>query len=298
VAFLRGTVSTGSQRAALAVVPVDSTRVASLSVVSLAEALAKQKARVVVADLCGGAPAAKLVGVKEPGVHEVHVNGARIQVVVPDPDDFAPVGPLSRDAGSASPDASREVADAWACADVLLTLTTLDPSLASDHLGTWAADAVVVVRAGRSSWTKIHAVGELIRLAGTRLVSAVLVDADRADESLGVAGAVSRSRHASTAMIPDESTTATSLTTTSAWFASGEASFDDREADVDEQGPRQPQSDQKPQQPSHRQGPPAQQQRDQPRRRSRSERRRAGSVKAGDGRPEDKGGGTGEGRTA
>ena len=46
--------------------------------------------------------------------------------------------------------------------------------------------AVAVVTAGRSSWTKINAVGEMIRLAGTRLVSAVLVGADKTDDSLGV----------------------------------------------------------------------------------------------------------------
>ena len=40
--------------------------------------------------------------------------------------------------------------------------------------------------AGRSSWTRIHAVGEMIRLAGMSLVSAVLVGADKTDESLGV----------------------------------------------------------------------------------------------------------------
>jgi hypothetical protein len=89
------------------------------------------------------------------------------------------------------------VAAACASADVLLTLTTLDPSLASDHLYTWTADAVVVVTAGRSSWTKIHAVGEMIRLAGTRLVSAVLVGADKWDESLGVTVTQGASRDAS-----------------------------------------------------------------------------------------------------
>jgi hypothetical protein len=44
-----------------------------------------------------------------------------------------------------------------------------------------------MVTAGQSSWTKINAVGEMIRLAGMRLVSAVLVGADKTDESLGVA---------------------------------------------------------------------------------------------------------------
>jgi len=42
------------------------------------------------------------------------------------------------------------------------------------------------VAAGRSSWTKIHAVAEMIRLAGTPVVSAVLVDADKTDESIGM----------------------------------------------------------------------------------------------------------------
>src|SRR6185437_2248385 len=41
--------------------------------------------------------------------------------------------------------------------------------------------------AGMSSATKIHAVGEMIRAAGTALISAVLLGADRSDESLGFA---------------------------------------------------------------------------------------------------------------
>ena len=59
------------------------------------------------------------------------------------------------------------VTSACASADLLLTLVTLDPSLGAEHLATWAASAVVVVTAGRSSWARINAVGEMIRLAGT-----------------------------------------------------------------------------------------------------------------------------------
>jgi capsular polysaccharide biosynthesis protein len=186
VAFLRGVLPTGSRGGALAVVPVDETRMAALSVVLLAMSLARQDARVVVADLCGGAPAAKLVGVKGPGVHAASLNGAYIEVAIPDSHEVAPAGPFSPTSAQAQPTLASQVAAACDSADVLLTLVTLDPSLASDHLATWAADAVVVVTAGRSSWTKIHAVGEMIRLAGTRLVSAVLVGADKWDESLGV----------------------------------------------------------------------------------------------------------------
>jgi len=71
-------------------------------------------------------------------------------------------------------------------ADLLLTLVTLDPSLGGEHLPTWADDTVVFVTAGRSSRTRIHAVGEMIRLAGIASLSGVLVGVDKRDDSLGV----------------------------------------------------------------------------------------------------------------
>ena len=190
VAYLGAAVPTGARHpAALAVVPVDDPRLAALSVAALAASCAQQGRQVVVADLCRGAPAAALLGAKGPGVHRVSVDGAQVVAAVPDPAEFAPVGPLR----PLSPDSPREetafageLEAVCASADLLLTLITLDPSVGGEHLATWAADAVVVVTAGRSSWTKVLAVGELIRLAGTRLDSAVLVGADRADESLGL----------------------------------------------------------------------------------------------------------------
>ena len=187
VAYLGAAVPTGSRRAAaLAVVPVDDPRLAALSVASLAESCAQQGMQVVVADLCSGAPAAALLGAKGPGVHRVSVDGAHVVAAVPDPAEFAPVGPLRPLSPRAETAFAGELDAVCASADLLLTLITLDPSVGGEHLATWAADAVVVVTAGRSSWTKIQAVGELIRLAGTRLDSAVLVGADEADESLGV----------------------------------------------------------------------------------------------------------------
>jgi hypothetical protein len=116
----------------------------------------------------------------------VSVDGTHIDVAIPDPNEVAPVGPFGPTSSQAQPTLASQVAAGGASADVLLTLMTLDPSVGSEHLGTWAADAVVVVTAGRSSWTKIHAVGEMVRLAGVHLVSAVLVGADKWDESLGV----------------------------------------------------------------------------------------------------------------
>ena len=113
--------------------------------------------------------------------------GTRLTLAVPDPDDIAPAGPLGPARSEAQRSAfTQAVTSACASADLLVTLVTLDPALGAEHLPTWAAGAVVVVTAGRSSWARIHAVGEMIRLAGTSLTSAVLVGADKSDESLGV----------------------------------------------------------------------------------------------------------------
>src|SRR5699024_10657752 len=95
-------------------------------------------------------------------------------------------GPVRRVSPQAESAPSGEaLSAAYDSADLLLTLVSLDPLLGGEHLATWATDAVVVVTAGRSSWKGLHAVGEMIRLGGTRLVSAVLVGADKTDESLG-----------------------------------------------------------------------------------------------------------------
>jgi capsular polysaccharide biosynthesis protein len=188
VAYLRGAVpSVAAGPTALAVVPVDDPEVAALSLVSLAVSRAQEGRTVVVADLASGAPAATLLHSRKPGVRSVNVRDAHLIIAVPDPDDIAPIGPLGRAPSDAQDDEfTATVRNACASADLLLTLATLDPSLGGDHLATWATRAVAVVTSGRSSWARIHAVGEMIRLAGTSLPSAVLVGADKTDDSVGV----------------------------------------------------------------------------------------------------------------
>jgi capsular polysaccharide biosynthesis protein len=172
--------------ATLAVVPVDDPQVAALSLASLAVSCSHEGLRVIVADLCPDNPAARLLGADEPGVHTVSVHDAHLIVTVPDRDDVAPAGPLSdvRRPGKPDPSAGPLVA-ACASANLLLTLVSLDPSTGADHLNGWADGAVAVVTAGQATAVRIQAVGELIRLSGVKLISAVLVDADRDDESLG-----------------------------------------------------------------------------------------------------------------
>jgi capsular polysaccharide biosynthesis protein len=172
---------------ALAVVPVDEPQVAALSLASLALTCAEQGLQVIVADLSPGAQAGRLLDVTSPGVHQVRMHKANLLVAIPEPEDVVLAGPLVR----ASPQVRRthftgQVAAACTSADLLLTLAGLDPSLGGEHLAGWARSAVVFVTAGKSSAARIHAVGEMIRLSGTELTSAVLIGADSSDESLGV----------------------------------------------------------------------------------------------------------------
>jgi len=189
VAYLRSTAAAGSHGTpALAVVPVDDLQVPAISLVSLATSCAEQMGlRVMVADLCRTAPAARLLGVTDVGVHTVRVDRGNIIVAIPGDADVAPAGPLRHQAAEAQfPPCDKELAAAFAAADLLLTLAALDPSVGGDHLVTWAPDAVAMVTAGESSWTRIQAAAEMIRLSGVRLAAGVLVGADKTDESLGV----------------------------------------------------------------------------------------------------------------
>lgn len=191
VAYLRSAVP-GSSRGptSLAVVAVDDVDVAARAVAALAGSYASGGKQVVVADLSGGAWLARLLGVRQAGVQAVTRNGAQLAVVLPDPDDVAPIGPMNGAASAlAAGQAPEAVVSACAPADLVLTLATLDPAFGGDHLATWATDAVAVVTAGESSAERLCAVGEMIRLAGMRLESAVLVGSDKGDESLGVAPA-------------------------------------------------------------------------------------------------------------
>jgi capsular polysaccharide biosynthesis protein len=192
VVYLRKTVPAGSGDAALAAVAVDNAPTVALPLVALALLCAREGKRVVVADLSAGAPAARLLGAGQPGVREVWVRGVRLVVAVPGRDDVVPMGPLPAVASAARPwPATEDLAAAYASADLLLTLATLDPTLGGEHLATWAANVIAVVTAGRSSPTKVHAAGEMIRLAGLPQPSAVLIGADKADVSLGVTWAPS-----------------------------------------------------------------------------------------------------------
>ena len=192
VAYLRRAVP-GSSRgpASFAVVAVDDAQVVAHAVTSLALSYANENKQVVVADLSSNADLARRLGIRESGIHPVSQHGAGFLVVLPERGDVAPAGPVPFGASPAVPEPADEaLVTACSGADLLLILATLDPAFGGDYLGTWATNAVAVVTAGQSSGEKIHGVAEMIRLAGTRLDSVVLVGADKSDESLGIADVV------------------------------------------------------------------------------------------------------------
>jgi capsular polysaccharide biosynthesis protein len=173
--------------AGLAVIAVDDPAMVAEAVVQLATSSSQQRVRIVLADLSTGALAARQLGVGSPGINTVTPAGVPVLVAVPAAEEIAPVGPLrgaSASAGRAP--VSERLAEVCATADLVLSFVTLDPAIGGDHLATWATDAVAVVTAGEATATRIRAVGDMIKLAGTRLDSVVVVDADPGDESLGV----------------------------------------------------------------------------------------------------------------
>jgi hypothetical protein len=181
VAQLRDSLPSGQPGAAcLAVVAVGNEKFVASLVEKLAATSSDDGKRVMVADLSGGA-LARLLGEAKPGVHKVDGDRTHLVLAVPDAADLAPIGPLHQQA-------PEDITAAYSGVNVLITLATVDPAAGGDNLGTWATDAVVVVTAGVSSEVKVHAVGELVRAAGVRLTSAVLLGADRNDESLGLLG--------------------------------------------------------------------------------------------------------------
>ncbi|HMK96832.1 MAG TPA: hypothetical protein VK425_04745, partial [Acidimicrobiales bacterium] len=70
-------------------------------------------------------------------------------------------------------------------AEAVVTLASVDPSIGADHLPFWANGSVVVVRAGKASATRLAGTVQLLRGAGLAPATAMLVGADREDESVG-----------------------------------------------------------------------------------------------------------------
>ncbi|MDU0312999.1 hypothetical protein RKE38_04810 [Phycicoccus sp. M110.8] len=75
--------------------------------------------------------------------------------------------------------------EAWEQADVVLALVQVDPGIDAENLRTWVDRVVPLVTAGEASAELLETTAELVRAAGLVLPFAMLVGADRTDESFG-----------------------------------------------------------------------------------------------------------------
>lgn len=164
----------------LAVVSVDSIESTASITASLAAAVADDGYRMLLVDLTGAL--ATRLGVPEPGTQEasVGIDGSTVVVHRPEAHAGAPEGPLLESKGDDT------LLAEWADADVVVTLADLPPALGGDHLRTWAADASMVVTAGRSTATKIHSVAEMVRTADLSLDPVIVLGSDKTDETIGL----------------------------------------------------------------------------------------------------------------
>jgi capsular polysaccharide biosynthesis protein len=178
---------------AMTVVSIDDVNTCALVVASLAMALAEDGKHVLVADLTESGRLAGMLGVSTPGTHESRFSepGQRIDVHRADQVGAPAQGCYLHLSDNHRPASSGDIAldSAWEVADVVLSLSTLRPELGADHLATWASHATVVVTAGQSTTTKIQATGEMLRLAGLDIDTAVVLSPDRTDEGVGIAEA-------------------------------------------------------------------------------------------------------------
>lgn len=185
--YLREKLPRGHGRAILGVVAIDSVEPAAVFVAYLAARLAKEGTRVGITDLSRGARLARLIGARDRGASTGKITGAVWPISVLVPDEF-PSGPeeLGRSGDLPLDSLFGDGPDKMpASVEVVLVLATLDPALGAAQLATWADEVVVVVTTGRSSALKLHTNAEMIRAAGCRLDSALLVGTDSDDDSLG-----------------------------------------------------------------------------------------------------------------
>jgi capsular polysaccharide biosynthesis protein len=183
--YLRGVVHTGATPKRLAIVSVESLEPSALSLAILAGRLAVfEGKRVMVTDMSPGRILGELLGVSKPETRIVFVKGAWVPVLVsvpPEDDPTVEMPPPELDA-EALP------GQQWSSPHVVLVLATVDPATGASHLTQMADEAIVVATAGRSNATEIRSTSELIRSAGLKVRSAILVGTDRNDDTLGLVG--------------------------------------------------------------------------------------------------------------
>lgn len=168
-----------ASRPTLAVVAVDCADEGAHLVAELAASYAAEGRNILVADLSRRGVLATRFGLRAPGTRPSgdHKTADRITVHLPDPS-VSPEGRLLRLSDDAEDD---DLLVAWAVADLVVSLVELRPAVGGEHLRSWTTRAVALVAAGRSTATRLRATTDMIRGAGVRIESALLLRSDQPD---------------------------------------------------------------------------------------------------------------------
>jgi capsular polysaccharide biosynthesis protein len=156
---------------ALAVVAIDDVKPAAITIALLAQSLSSEQRRVLLVDMTTEHALASLLGVRrsQNGRQELVLGDQQITLL----------GALD----SATP-AAEDVSSHGT--DAVLVLANADPAYGADHIHAWARTAVVMLTAGKSSYTRIRTAGQLLRQAGITVKEAILVGADKDDDTTGL----------------------------------------------------------------------------------------------------------------
>ncbi len=176
VSYLHKLLLTAESGQTLLVVAVDDVEVPAVVTAALAGRLTAEGKTVVMADLSGDKVLAHMFGVKREGRHQVHIGDIERVILLVPPGEWSMEDNEPVDS----------TATQWSNADVVLAVATVDPTVGAWHLLRWATTATLVVTAGRSTAQRINGTAELLRAASIGVTSAILVNADTRDDSIGL----------------------------------------------------------------------------------------------------------------
>lgn len=157
------------------VVPVGDEHGAAVALLALSGQLAGDGAEVVLVDATERRTLARMVGRAS---SRLRSPAARRE---PSPPTVV-TAPLPQDGWREGEGSSAAIAPGT----TVLVLGTVDPAVGASHLRRWSHEAIVMVSAGHAGVQQLAATGELLDAAGIAIGSAVLLDAEPSDDSVGL----------------------------------------------------------------------------------------------------------------
>jgi len=164
---------------ALLIVSIDCRVPAAVAVASLAVKMVLDGKSVLVADVSDHSELAGLFGVRATEISTRHFGDSTVPLwlAFPSPESSGSVDDTDLDT---------QILQLRQQADLVLTLTTLDPAVGAFHLAAWAQTAVAVAAVGHTKVETLRAAAQMIRSAGINLGSAALVGTDKNDDTAGL----------------------------------------------------------------------------------------------------------------